>query len=109
MEYWEAMKLVQEGNKVRQHDWDLRCYIVFKDGDISHQNGCVFRPQGDHFKSTWELYKKPIIKRAQYMYKSIYDAVPEITTQLLKDDAEFGELNHSCEWFKRLEEIECES
>jgi hypothetical protein len=84
--------------------------------------GCVYGHYDDgnpsHFlldgPVIWQLYTepKPKVMRAQYMVKYKYDCVPYETDNLYKDDEEFFKFHprkSEREWYKRLEERECES
>lgn len=60
MKFWEAMKALQEGKKVRCPDWEFGHYIS-SDGD---QDGLHWQRSFDwtRFSTTndWELYEEPV-------------------------------------------------
>ena len=62
MKFWEAMKALQEGKKVRERDWQEDLFIYLNDDIVYDSRGNIHRiisKIGDN----WELYNKKINKQ----------------------------------------------
>ena len=56
MKFWEAMKEMQNGKKVRKKTWDENCYLIMKDNYIVDEwddDKITFSLDGD-----WEIYEE---------------------------------------------------
>lgn len=59
MKFWEAMKLLEEGRKVRLDIWCKEEYIMLDDEkEIVDERGYMFDLYGVHKYSNWEEYKE---------------------------------------------------
>lgn len=62
MKFWEAMKALEEGKKVRCCNW-LKHEFIFKElkyGFISYINDIWKGPSGYWVCNEWEIYEEPI-------------------------------------------------
>lgn len=68
----EALKLLNEGKKVRRKDWELSRYICLnKDKNIVNQSGCrvLFTVDFDDIKNEhWEEYNEDILDKEEKQY-----------------------------------------
>ena len=80
MKLWEAMKLLEEGNKVRRVNWEKDVY-VYKgdDGEYYKSNGEDFDIIYLDNTNEWELYddRKYAHPFWRELYKSINDLAPD--------------------------------
>lgn len=56
MKFWEAMKALEEGKKVRRNDWPFGEYITLENSSFFNENRKYYsltRSDG------WELYEEP--------------------------------------------------
>lgn len=103
--------------KVRHFLWEESKWFQ----PMYYHNELVFGHDDDDFPDSqeidydtdWELFEEPKTKvmRAQYLYK-LRNFRPMITQELFLCDSEFErtiERQDKLEWYKRLDEIECES
>ncbi|MCB0420652.1 MAG: hypothetical protein KDD61_06635 [Bdellovibrionales bacterium] len=88
---WFQPRYIHEGNVYGHHD-----------------NGCP--ACYEYTSENWELFEEPNPKvmRAQYAYRYT-DNQHYVTGYLYKNDSEFIDAVNGVAWFKRLDEIECES
>lgn len=103
--------------KIRSMCWDKKGWFMpyyscssKYHGLSDNQSNVIFLKS---MNDTWELYKepKPKVMRAMYLYK-YEDCSPAYTHLAIKDDEEFLNIMvgvDRIEWFKRLDEAECES
>lgn len=69
MKFWEAMKALEEGKKVRCREW-VRCLWVDKKSLNSAANVCI---DLSHDTDTdWELYEKPL------QLHSLWELIPAL-------------------------------
>jgi hypothetical protein len=62
MRFWEAMKAIEEGKKVRQVDWEKEDYIYILNFTIrneSHEYGNIHIDYRG-IEKEWELYQEPV-------------------------------------------------
>ena len=52
MRFWQAMKIVDEGRKVRRSNWGIRNFYIEKVGN----DVFLFVPQGDFVEDHFEYY-----------------------------------------------------
>lgn len=72
MNFFEAMKELEKGNKVRNTDWKVGLYLYKENEDICFSGtGIVkFLNERDLNFGTWELYKEPILTKEEKEYIS---------------------------------------
>ena len=73
MKFWEAMKAMQEGKKVRKKIWNEDCYLTIKNNYIVDEwddDKITFSLDGD-----WEIYeeKKEVDTRFKEFYHYLKD------------------------------------
>ena len=70
MNFFEAMKELEKGNKVRNADWKVGLYLYKENEDICFSGtGIVkFLNERDLNFGTWELYKDPILTKEEKEY-----------------------------------------
>lgn len=75
MNTWEAIKLLQEGKKIREKRWDPNKYIYKVGKNIYNENKqlCYLAIKGDE---EWELYDDR--KEAPQEIKDLYKAINNI-------------------------------
>ena len=85
MKFWEAMKAMEEGKKVRKKIWDEDCYLTIKNNYIVDKwddDKITFSLDGD-----WEIYEEK--KEADEKLKQLF--------QILNEDNWFAN-NQYCEY-----------
>lgn len=61
MKGYEAAKLMDEGKKVRRHEWEKGMYLVLQDVEVKNQMGYRdYMPMNQMFVDGWELYPEPV-------------------------------------------------
>lgn len=72
MNFFDAMKELEKGNKVRNTKWKDAIYLYEENGDIcfSEAVGVKYLDITDLNYGTWELYKEPILTQEEKEYLS---------------------------------------
>lgn len=72
MNFFEAMKELEKGNKVRKADWKDAIYLYKENNEIRFSNTSIanFLYIRDLNYETWELYKEPILTEEEKEYLS---------------------------------------
>ena len=71
MKFSEAMKLLEEGKKVRVPAWGNEEYIWISDNRVVDENGNDFYFKGCHFAYNWEEYIEPETKKIEKLSSSL--------------------------------------
>lgn len=72
MNFFDAMKELEKGNKVRNTKWKDAIYLYEDNEDICFSDACVVKNLDitDLNYGTWELYKEPILTKEEKEYLS---------------------------------------
>lgn len=72
MNFFDAMKELEKGNKVRNTKWKDAIYLYEDNEDICFSDACVVKYLDitDLNYGTWELYKEPILTKEEKEYLS---------------------------------------
>lgn len=74
MTFYEALKALNEGKKIRKKWWYAGDYIWFdKENTLKNKNGsetCVALEFDFRTKNEWEIYEEPILDEAEKKYLS---------------------------------------
>ena len=72
MNFFDAMKELEKGNKVRNTKWKDAIYLYEDNEDICFSDACVVKylDNRDLNYGTWELYKEPILTKEEKEYLS---------------------------------------
>lgn len=72
MNFFEAMKELEKGNKVRKADWKDAIYLYKENNEIRFSSTSIanFLNIRDLNYGTWELYKEPILTEEEKEYLS---------------------------------------
>lgn len=72
MDFFDAMKKLEKGNKVRNTKWYDGIYLYEENGDICFSNACTVKYLDiiDLNYGTWELYKESILTKEEKEYLS---------------------------------------
>lgn len=72
MNFFEAMKELEKGNKVRNANWKAAIYLYKENEDICFSDTCIEKCLNgrDLNYGTWELYKEPILNKTEKEYLS---------------------------------------
>lgn len=72
MNFFEAMKELEKGHKVRNADWKDAIYLYKENEDICFSDTCIEKCLNgrDLNYGTWELYKEPILNKTEKEYLS---------------------------------------
>lgn len=72
MNFFEAMKELEKGNKVRKVDWKDAIYLYKENNEIRFSSTSIanFLNIRDLNYGTWELYKEPILTEEEKEYLS---------------------------------------
>ena len=106
MELWEAMKLLQEGKKVRRQTWAKDEYIYLDNHVLKDERGKMFTISGDVFGSpigTWEEYKEGW---QNVEVKNIWDLPPGVVDMAMISSANCPYCNSKIVTLKML--VNCE-
>ena len=88
MRFWEAMKVLEEGKKVRKLEWEEDSYIYLKDDIIFWHDDEPFFTSEIDFENKWEIYKekKEIIDEK---FKRLYHLVKDEQAYLNRQYEDF--------------------
>ena len=72
MNFFEAMRELEKGKKVRNTTWQDAIYLYEDNEDICFSDACVVKNLdiADLNYGTWELYKEPILTKEEKEYLS---------------------------------------
>ena len=72
MNFFEAMKELEKGNKVRNAHWKDRLYLYKENNKICFSDAFILKclDTTDVNFGTWELYKEPILDKTEKEYLS---------------------------------------
>ena len=72
MNFFEAMKELEKGNKVRNANWIVGLYLYKENNKICFSDTCLgkYLHTTDLNYGTWELYKEPILTKEEKEYLS---------------------------------------
>lgn len=72
MNFFEAMKELEKGNKVRNANWKAAIYLYKENEYICFSDTCIEKCLNgrDLNYGTWELYKEPILNKTEKEYLS---------------------------------------
>lgn len=60
MKFWEAVREMQLGKKVRRTQWPSSWYVYICSGQLLQESGSLFRPMGPSLeRGDWEIYEEP--------------------------------------------------
>ena len=92
MKAWEAMKLLEEGKKIRDKSWGEGYYIYLDaDGDIiDESNNQYLVANISDISKDWELYDDR--KKVSQFYKDMYKAIEEIVENYEKSEKEISDV-----------------
>ena len=70
MNFFDAMKELEKGNKVRNVGWKAAIYLYKKNEKICFSEACLSKTLSiyDLNYGTWELYKEPILNKTEKEY-----------------------------------------
>ena len=61
MKFWEAMKALQEGQKVRHNLMEPRAYLqILENGELLRYRTESYSPLMAYISAEWELYEEPV-------------------------------------------------
>lgn len=72
MNFFDAMKELKKGNKVRNADWKVGLYLYKENEDIRFNGTGIakFLNERDLNYGVWEIYKEPILDKTEKEYLS---------------------------------------
>lgn len=72
MNFFDAMKELEKGNKVRNANWKAAIYLYKENNKICFSDACIlkFLDTTDLNFGTWELYNKSILDKTEKEYLS---------------------------------------
>lgn len=88
MKFWEAMKALEEGKKVRRKDWDSHLWIAKKSRQCLGRECVIYYMSPENYEYEWEIFPEP---------EKIYN-FQEIILKAKKDGIHFKRRNH-CELY----------
>lgn len=97
MKFWEAMKALDEGKKVRQEAWVDKDLYIKKDFDGSIRDGAGI-PYGSwiYVADDWEIYEEPYVTALLDRIEELEKAAGALYGDLVAADEE---LTHFNSWF----------
>lgn len=61
MKFWEAIKALEEGKKVRKIGWVKNDYVHLSKGLLIDEDGQYFEFDHKDFVGSWEIYEEAVI------------------------------------------------
>ena len=105
MKFWEAMKAIEEGKKVKSKYWDSDEFIHIEDGKIIDQLGDEFGVI--YIDDNWEIYveKKEVDARFKEFYHYLKDENGFTNGQYGEFIYNRNEKDHLLEFYRQLLEM----
>ena len=104
MKFWEAMKSLEEGKKVRNKRWVTGCYIYKEDIKYFTADGNLFCDFVRSIEGEWEIYeeKKPVDEDFKKLYSYLKNEDGFVNNQYSEFIYNEGEENHLLAFYRQL-------
>ena len=109
MKFWEAMKALEEGKKVRAVDWGDDEYITLRGEILVDEEGytCTHTLEGEGINKKWEIHdeKKDVDPKFKEMYRYLKDEEGFANNQYCEFIYKHDKQDHLLEFYRQLLEM----